>query len=47
LQIANYNISVQVKYLLVCNGIDIHFFEIDFDKKQFKELQLLPKFEKL
>ena len=46
-QIANYNISIRVKYLLVCNGIDIHFFEIDFDKKQFQEYTQIPNYAAL
>lgn len=41
-QIASYNMSLQVKYLLVCNGMDIHFFEIDFEKKQFQEYPNIP-----
>jgi hypothetical protein len=46
-QIATYNLSLQVQYLLVCNGIQLHFFKIDLDKKQFEELQQLPKFVEL
>jgi hypothetical protein len=46
-QIANYNLTMQVNYLLVCNGIDIHFFKIDFDKKQFQELDGLLNYIKL
>jgi hypothetical protein len=46
-QIANYNLTMQVKYLLVCNGIDIHFFEIDFDKKQYLEYKNIPTYDSL
>jgi hypothetical protein len=46
-QIANYNLTLQVKYLLVCNGIDIHFFEINFEEKQFKELNNFPNYAEL
>jgi hypothetical protein len=38
---------MQVKYLLVCNGIDIHFFEIDFDKKQYLEYKNIPTYDSL
>jgi hypothetical protein len=43
-QIANYNLTLHVKYLLVCNGIDIHFFEINFEEKQFQEHSFIPEY---
>ncbi|MFM2224077.1 MAG: hypothetical protein RJA07_279 [Bacteroidota bacterium] len=46
-QIANYNLTLQVKYLLVCNGIDIHFFNINFEEKQFHEHSFIPEYSSL
>ena len=37
-QAANYNIQLQVKYLLITNGIEMHIAEIDFKSKSYKWL---------
>ncbi len=41
-QAANYNMQLQVKYLLITNGIEIHIAEIDFEKKSYQWLNKLP-----
>ena len=35
-QVANYNINLQVKYLLITNGIEMHIAKIDFENKTYK-----------
>ena len=37
-QAANYNMQLQVKYLLITNGVEMHLAEIDFEKKSYKWL---------
>lgn len=41
-QIARYNLTLQVKYLVVSNGSEHHCCKIDFAKKTYNFIQLLP-----
>ena len=43
-QIAAYNLSLQVKYLLVTNGINSYCCEMDYQKQSFEFLQEVPSF---
>jgi hypothetical protein len=43
-QIANYNLALRVKYLLVTNGIDTYCCEMDYLKQSFEFLSEVPSF---
>ena len=43
-QIANYNLALQVRYLLVTNGIDSYCCEMDYLKQSFEFLPEVPSF---
>lgn len=43
-QIATYNIILKCRYLVVTNGLNHYFCEIDIDKKQINYIKSLPKF---
>jgi len=43
-QIANYNLALQVKYLLVTNGINAYCCEMDYDQQSFEFLEEVPSF---
>lgn len=43
-QISNYNIIHRIPLLLVSNGINHYFCEVDFDKKDFIFLQDVPNY---
>ncbi|HYV91171.1 MAG TPA: type I restriction enzyme HsdR N-terminal domain-containing protein [Chitinophagales bacterium] len=42
-QIARYNLTLRVKYLVVSNGSEHHCCEIDFEKKTYDFLPSLPE----
>ena len=46
-QIARYNLTLKVKYLIVTNGIKTFCCEIDFETKQFSFLDKIPSWEAL
>ncbi len=41
-QIARYNLTLQAKYLMVTNGLNHYFCEMDFVKEEYMFLQDLP-----
>ncbi len=41
-QIAQYNIALQVPFLIITNGIDTYGCRIDFDNKSFEEIFEMP-----
>ena len=45
-QVANYNQTLAVPYLLITNGINIHLAKIDFEKKQFAWMNEIPIYER-
>jgi hypothetical protein len=46
-QVAMYNMTMKVGYLLVTNGLTHYACQIDHDKRSFAFLPELPKFEEL
>jgi hypothetical protein len=42
-QASAYNLSFKAQYLCVTNGLEHAFFQIDFEKNEFKQLDVLPK----
>lgn len=46
-QIARYNMTLRVDYLLVSNGLDHYCSKIDFEKSQFSFLEEIPDFATL
>ncbi len=46
-QVANYNQTLAVPYLLITNGIEIHLAHIDFEKKQFAWMNEMPVYTQL
>ncbi len=44
-QIARYNIPLQIKFLVVTNGLQHYVCEIDFDTKSWKFIKDIPMFE--
>jgi len=46
-QIAWYNREVQAEYLLVTNGLDHYCFVIDRERKTYRFLEKLPRYEEL
>ncbi|MGG7036743.1 MAG: type I restriction enzyme HsdR N-terminal domain-containing protein [Flavobacterium sp.] len=45
-QIARYNLKLNAKYLMVTNGLNHYFCQMDFEKGQYIFLKELPVFEK-
>jgi len=43
-QIARYNLSLKSRFLMVTNGFDHYFCQMDFEKEQYVFLQELPDF---
>ena len=43
-QLSDYNIALQVPYLMVTNGIDSYCSRIDFEERDFKFLQSVPTY---
>ncbi len=44
-QIARYNLSLEVKYLLVTNGLDTYCCEMDYENSSYTFLDEIPSFE--
>lgn len=44
-QIARYNLKLKARYLMVTNGLNHYFCQMDFDNKQYVFLKELPEFE--
>jgi len=44
-QIARYNLVLNAKYLMVSNGLNHYFCQMDFEKEQYVFLKELPEFE--
>ena len=42
-QVARYNLTLRVKYLVVSNGSEHHCSEIDFEKSSYRFLKALPE----
>ena len=45
-QIARYNMILNANYLMVTNGLNHYFCEMDFEKEQYSFLKELPDFSK-
>ncbi|WP_445452410.1 type I restriction enzyme HsdR N-terminal domain-containing protein [Flavobacterium sp. 25HG05S-40] len=45
-QIARYNMKLNARYLMVTNGLNHYFCQMDFDKEQYIFLEELPDFSK-
>ena len=43
-QIARYNLTLKAKYLMVTNGLNHYFCQMDFEKEQYVFLEELPEF---
>ena len=43
-QIARYNLTLKAKYLMVTNGLNHYFCQMDFEKEQYVFLEQLPEF---
>ena len=46
-QIANYNLQLKVKYLLVSNGIKHYCCEMNYETQKFKFLDNIPEYREL
>ncbi len=46
-QIARYNMTLKVNYLLVSNGINHYCCKINFEKQQYEFIQNIPDFNQL
>ena len=46
-QIAQYNIKLQVPYLMVSNGINHYYCKANFESKQTTFIKEIPKYENL
>lgn len=45
-QIARYNLSLKAKYLMVTNGLNHYFCQMDFENEKYIFLKELPDFDK-
>ncbi|WP_010229801.1 type I restriction enzyme HsdR N-terminal domain-containing protein [Gillisia marina] len=43
-QIARYNMSLDAKYLMVTNGLDHHFCQLDYELEKYHFLQTIPEY---
>ena len=43
-QIARYNLTLKAEYLMVTNGLNHYFCQMDFEKEQYVFLEELPNF---
>ena len=43
-QIARYNLTLKAKYLMVTNGLNHYFCQMDFEKEKYVFLEELPEF---
>ena len=46
-QIARYNLTLKVAYLVVCNGHDTRVCRIHHERKEFEYLEAIPAYEQL
>lgn len=46
-QIARYNFVLKVPYLMVSNGLQHYYCQIDFDKRSYRFIEALPKYASL
>ncbi len=46
-QIARYNLELKAKYLMVTNGLNHYFCQMDFENKKYIFLSELPQYENL
>ncbi|TGD59579.1 type I restriction enzyme HsdR N-terminal domain-containing protein [Flavobacterium humi] len=46
-QIARYNMALESQYLMVTNGLNHYFCQMDFEKEQYQFLRDLPDFTKV
>ena len=44
-QIARYNMSLDASFLMVTNGLDHHFCQLDYEKEKYHFLQSLPDYQ--
>ncbi len=44
-QIARYNLTLRAKYLMVTNGLNHYFCEMDFENEKYVFLETLPEFK--
>ncbi|MFT6748916.1 MAG: hypothetical protein ACI9XR_000901 [Flavobacterium sp.] len=44
-QIAQYNLKLKANYLMVTNGLNHYFCQMDFENEKYSFLKTLPKFE--
>lgn len=44
-QIARYNMSLNANFLMVTNGLDHHFCQLDYEQEKYHFLQSLPKYQ--
>lgn len=44
-QIARYNLKLKAKYLIVTNGLEHYFCQMDFENKQYVFLKDIPNYE--
>ncbi len=44
-QIARYNMSLDANYLMVTNGLDHHFCQLDYEQEKYHFLQSLPEYQ--
>ena len=45
-QIARYNLTLKANYLMVTNGLNHYYCEMDFEKESYRFLEELPTFKK-
>ena len=45
-QIARYNLKINAVYLMVTNGINHYYCQMDFEKEQYTFLQDIPSYNK-
>jgi hypothetical protein len=46
-QIARYNLTLKAEFLMVTNGLNHYFCNMDFEKEKYTFLQDLPEFKKI
>jgi len=46
-QIARYNLQLRAKYLMVTNGLEHYYCEMDFEKKKYNFLKDIPSYIRL
>ena len=44
-QIARYNLSLEAQYLMVTNGVNHYFCQMDFENEKYNFLKELPKYK--